>query len=150
MQPPPPPAGPPPQQPPQPPQPPQQPQQPQSAIALTLQGSVLTSNAITPKVTFNNWPVPASYGLNVIPVPPGPLRIHCYAQWMRQYGQATLDVDVPPGQTVPVFYAAPMHQFTTGAIGHTQQKRPGVAVFWAILGVPLLLVLLIIVLATAL
>ncbi len=97
---------------------------------------------VTPRVRINGWGVPASYGLNVIPVNPGHNRIECDNQWMRTYGQAAMDLDVRPGQHVPVFYATPLHQFTTGAIGHEKQKHPGLAVLLAILvGIPVVILL---------
>lgn len=120
---PPPPPGPPPSS--QPPPPPPA-QAPAGWVALTLQGSVMTSNMIAPKVRMNGHPVPASYGQNPILVHPGRIRVDISCQWLREYGQATLDIDVAPGQTVPVFYAAPLHQFTRGRIGHEKQPRPGV------------------------
>ncbi len=139
-----PPGGPPPQ--PQPPQP-QQPQQPPSSILLTLQGSVMTSNMITPAVTFNGYPVPARYGPQTIPVHPGPLQIDVHAQWLRRYGEATLQVDVPRGQQVPVFYAAPWHQFTSGSIGHQKQRRKGGLLGLALLAGVLAIAVLFVVLA---
>ncbi|MEG9224438.1 hypothetical protein [Aeromicrobium sp. Sec7.5] len=99
------------------------------AVALTVQGSVMTSNAITPSCRINGYPVKVRYGENLIPVPAGPARVDLSAQWLRTYGQAALEFQVQPGQTVPVFYAAPMHQFTTGTIGHAKVKRKGVVPF---------------------
>ena len=106
------------------PQPPQ-PGPPVGWIDLTIQGSVLTSNMIVPSVRLNGHPMPSKYGHSVYPVPPGPWRVELAAQWLRTYGQATLDLHVADGQTVPVFYAAPLHQFSSGRIGHEKQKRPG-------------------------
>lgn len=105
---------------------PQQPHQPPPAfVDLTLQGSVMTSSLVPPSVRVNGYPVPTSYGLNHVPVPPGPVRVDVSCQWMRTYGQATLTGTLGPGQRMPVFYAVPWHQFTRGAIGHEPQKRPG-------------------------
>lgn len=129
-----------------PPQPP-----PQSWIDLTIQGSALTSNMLTPTVTINGYPVPTSYGLQQIPMPPGPVHIEASAQWMRRYGQAQLDFTLNPGQRVPVFYAAPWHQFTDGSMGHVQQQRKGagamiamMAAIIAIIVLPLMLLLVLI------
>lgn len=124
-------------------QPPAQPG-PMGTIALTLQGSVMTSNMIVPSVTVNGYPVPTRYGRQDIPVHPGPVHIEASAQWLRTYGQASLDFTVQPGQVVPVFYAAPMHQFTTGSMGHEQQKRKGVGAFVGIMGGVLLLLVCVI------
>lgn len=98
-------------------------------IQLTLQGSMVSSSAVPPKVRLNGYPVATAYGVNALPVPAGRWRVEVHCQWLRQFGQAVLDVDVAPGQQVPVFYAAPLHQFTTGNIGFERQKRKGVALF---------------------
>ena len=124
-----------------------QPQQAMGAIALTIQGSVMTSSMIVPNARFNGYPVPTKYGLQNIPVPAGPLHIELEAQWMRTYGQAALDVNVQPGQVVPVFYAAPMHQFTTGNIGHVKQSRKGMGFFVGLMSVLGLIIVLSILLA---
>lgn len=101
-------------------------------LRIYLQGSFLTSSMITPTLTLNNQQVRASYGPNDYHVPAGQYHVGASAQWMRQYGQAALDVVVPPNQTVEVYYAAPMHQFTTGSMGFSKQRRKG-AVFMAVL-----------------
>lgn len=103
------------------------PQGPQGFINLTLQGNAAFRSFITPTVHIDGNLVAAQYGLNTIPVPPGRHHISVYGQWMRQYGQAEMDVDVAQGEYVPVFYAAPLHQFTTGSIGHEPQKTKGIA-----------------------
>ena len=123
------------------------PQQPALGyVHLTVQGSVMTSNVITPKAWVNGYPVRVQYGSNVIPVPGGPVRVELNNVWIRTYGQAALDFHLVAGQTVPVFYAAPVHQFTTGSIGHTKVKRKGVAALvialTLIIGVPLALFIL--------
>lgn len=120
---------------------------PPSSVLLTLQGSAMTSNMITPTVLFNGYRVPVRYGPQAIPVHPGPLQIDVHAQWLRRYGQATLRVDVPPGQQVPVFYAAPWHQFTSGSIGHQKQRRKGGALGLGILGAVLAIALLFVIVA---
>ena len=44
------------------------------------------------------------------------------------------------GTTVPGFYAATRHQFTTGSIGHVQQSRKGLGVMIAIVVAAVLLI----------
>jgi hypothetical protein len=140
---------PPPGPPPQPAQPQQPPaQQPVGWLNLTLQGSVMTSSMITPMVKINGYLVKASYGPNVIPVYAGPTRVDIEAQWLKTYGQASLETVVPEGHTVNVFYAAPMHQFARGNIGYEKQKRPGVAAFLAIIAAVLVVVLGVVVLTS--
>ncbi len=101
---------------------------PPGFINLTIQGNVLTSSMITPSVVLDGHPIPAQYGLNLIPVIPGRHHVHVYGEWMRRYGQADIQLDVPVGQHVPVFYRAPFHQFTTGNIGHVPQPMKGLGV----------------------
>jgi hypothetical protein len=110
-------------------------------LRFHVQGSVLTSSMITPTVLINNQVVKASYGPNDYFLPAGLYRVSAYAQWMRQYGQAALDVAVHPGQTVETFYAAPLHQFTTGSMGFTKQSRKGLGLFLGLMAVVLVFVL---------
>jgi hypothetical protein len=96
-----------------------------SWLRLTLQGSPFTSSMITPAVTVNGYRVVAHYGENLVPVWAGPNRVEVSCRWLMRFGEATLQLDVPPGAQVPVFYASPLHQFSKGAIGLERQKRPG-------------------------
>jgi hypothetical protein len=123
------------------PAPPEPGQQPMGWLRLTLQGSPMTSSIITPAVTVNGWRVPASYGDNVIPVHAGPNRVEVSCQWLWRFGEAALDTDVPAGGQMAVYYAAPMHQLSRGAIGNERQKRPGMPGFALMLGVVLVLVI---------
>ncbi|GAA1514653.1 hypothetical protein [Kribbella lupini] len=116
-------------------QPPQyQPQAPMGMLHLTIQGSMMTSTMVPPTVHLNGYPVRVKFGRNDIPVFAGPLHIDVHSQWMRTFGQAALDCTIHPNQAVPVFYAAPYHQFTTGSIGHTKVKRKGLDVLLALVG----------------
>jgi hypothetical protein len=102
-------------------------------LRVHLQGSVMTSSMITPTLLINGQPVKASYGPNDFILPAGPYHVSAYGQWMRQYGQAALDVALYPGQTTEVFYAAPLHQFTTGSMGFTKQPRRGLGLLIGLL-----------------
>jgi len=117
-------------------------------LRLTLQGSVMTSSLLTPAVTINGYRVPARYGENVIPVHAGPTRVDVSCQWLVRFGEATLETTVPEGGQVLAWYAAPMHQFSRGAIGYERQKRPGVVGFVVGLVLVLLVVLVITLAAT--
>lgn len=108
---------------------------PMGAVDLTIQGSVMTSNMITPTVVINGHHIGAHYGWQRITVPAGPVHVDAFAQWTRTYGQASLDFQLAAGQCVPVFYAAPMHQFSTGSIGHVRQQRKGMGPFLIIMAV---------------
>lgn len=120
---------------------------PMGALHFTVQGSAFTSNMIPPTLHLNGYPVPVKYGLNVIPMPAGPVHVEVYSQWMRQYGQASLDCTVQPNQVVPVFYASPFHQFTTGSIGHEKVKRKGIGAIYGLIGFVFAVIALVILLA---
>ncbi|PWD51841.1 hypothetical protein C8046_15505 [Serinibacter arcticus] len=116
-------------------------------IDLTVQGSFMTRSFIAPTVWVNGHVLKSEYGSRLVPVPAGPVRVDVQCSWMRTYGQASLSFTAGPGQTVPVFYASPMHQFTTGNIGHTKQTHKGMALMWSIFGFVIAMGLLSIVLA---
>lgn len=118
----------------------------QGTIRLTLQGNVMTSG-LTPTVHVSGHRVNARFGTMDVPVWAGRNRVDVHTQWMRQYGQASLEVDVPPGGIVPVHYAVPWHQFARGAIGTEKQTRPGLGVFALVMGLVIGLPLLVIVMA---
>lgn len=118
-------------------QPMQQPFQPDASLKFTVQGNALTSNLLAPTFTIDGYPAPAPSGggSTHIPIMSGPHRLEVYSQWMRRYGQASLDVVIPPRTEVEVFYAPPWHQFTTGSMGLQPQKRQGVGCLVGLLAV---------------
>ena len=120
-----------------------------AAIKFTVQGSVLTSNLVPPTLTIDGHPAPSASGgsSTVIPVPSGTHHLEAYSQWLRSYGQAALDVQIPPQSQVEVFYAPPYHQFTGGAMGVTPQPRKGMGCLVGIFAGLLVIVLLIVILA---
>ena len=142
------PQGPPTSQPPSQPQPlpqsfPQSPPQ-QGTIRLTLQGNELTAGWVTPTVVVSGHRLNSRFGTMDVPVWAGPNRVDVSTQWMREYGQASLEVVVRPGEVVPVFYAVPWHRFTTGSIGSTKQPRKGVVPM--VVGIAVLLLALVLLL----
>jgi hypothetical protein len=98
---------------------------PQGTIQVTVQGGALTVGLVPPTVLVNGHRLSSAFGTMDVPVWAGRNRVDAHAQWMRRYGEASLEFDVAPGQTVPVFYAAPWHQFTHGSMGFEKQKRRG-------------------------
>jgi len=109
-------------------------QQATGHLRVHLQGSVMTSSMITPTLLINGQPVKASYGPNDFVLPAGPYHMSAQGQWMRQYGQAALDVALYPGQATDVLYAALLHQFTAGSMGFTKQPRRGLGFVIGLLG----------------
>lgn len=101
---------------------------PPGYLRINLQGNRMLT-MITPSVQVNGYPVPAQFGPNVVPMPPGVHTVSAHAQWMWSYGQASQQVQVAPGQTVDVYYAAPVLTFMRGAMGFTKQKVPGLVPF---------------------
>ncbi len=94
-------------------------------LALTVQGSALTSGFFTPKVFVDGYPVPVAFGTTPIPLVPGRHRVDVHTWWLLRYGEASIEVDVAPGGVVPVFYAVPWHQLSSGSIGFLPQQRKG-------------------------
>jgi hypothetical protein len=127
---------------------PQQPFQPDATLKFTVQGNVMTSNLVPPTLSIDGYPAPASAGggSTLIPIMSGPHRLKVHSQWLRRYGQASLDVVIHPRTQLEVFYAPPFHQFTIGALGLAPQQRRGlgclIGLVVAIVAVPLLIVLL--------
>lgn len=120
-----------------------------AALRITVQGSFLTSNMVPPKVTLDGWPVQASVSApSTIPVPSGRHHLEASSQWLREYGQASLDVDVQPHTTLDVYYAPPWHQFTRGSMGLEPQKRKGLGSMIIIAVVIIVVIVLIAVLGS--
>lgn len=113
---------------------PPQAQQQIAYLDLTVQGSRMTSNVIPPNVWVNGHLLTPEYGRRQVPVPAGPVRVDAEVQWTKKFGQASMGFQAQPGQTIPVFYAAPMHVFAKGNIGHVKQSRPGAWVMWVMSG----------------
>lgn len=112
---------------------------PMAYLDLTVQGNRFTSSMIAPHVTVNGHPLKQEYGYRRVPVPAGPVRIDVECRWTKTYGQASMSLDLAPGQAVPVFYAAPATVFSKGKIGHEKQSRAGMWVLLAILGIAVVL-----------
>lgn len=119
-------------------------------LDLTVQGNRFTSSMIPPDVTVNGRLLVPAYGRRQIPVPAGRVRVDAVCTWTKRFGEASLEVDVAPGQTVPVFYVAPMHVFAKGSIGHVPQRRRGVMPFVALLSAIVVVPVLIAVVAAVL
>jgi hypothetical protein len=104
-----------------------------SVLRVNVQGSWLSG--MKPSVKINGYLVACKWGPTDFQMPPGRHRVSASAQWMRTYGQAELDVDLPPGQVVEVFYASPPTQFQRGSMGLTRRSRVGTWVFAGVLAV---------------
>jgi hypothetical protein len=93
---------------------------------------------ISPRGEVNGYPVGLRWGSNIINVPPGVHHVKIYMPWLWRFGQAEVTVDNRSYPAPPIHYAAPYVNFGAGAIGLAPVKNPGLGVFLAVLGIPLL------------
>ena len=78
-----------------------------------------------PSVRVDGAELVRAWGKQLAPVAPGQHFVEIHTRYLWPIGRASLQVFVQPGQTVPVFYKAPTLVWLKGAIGHEQQKAPG-------------------------
>jgi len=114
-------------------------------LRVNIQGSVMTSSFVPPTLLINNQVVRSSYGPNDYVLPAGQYHVSAYAQWMRRYGDAALDLVLQPGHAVEVFYAAPYNQFSSGSMGFAKQPRKGIGLLVGLLGGVMFFILLMLV-----
>jgi hypothetical protein len=98
---------------------------------------------VKPVIEINGQRVPAVWGRNTIPVPPGRYHVHVHTPYFLppKVGNADLPVDVHPGQTVELEYRSPLIVFFQGALGTPPQQYPGMAVTIGLYAVLAVLVL---------
>jgi len=91
------------------------------AVTVTLPwtlGVKLKTNVIVDGVRMVN-----AAGRNVYPLSPGRHMLSCEVNYGGStFGQTDLAVDIVPGQTTEVFYAAPVSQRQQGRIGFTPME----------------------------
>jgi hypothetical protein len=123
--------------------PPQQ-GQPGSAIAVTAKFLPLAFffYFVKPVVEINGYRVPAVWGRNMIPVPPGRHQVHVHTPYFlpSRVGPADVTVDVAAGQLVELEYRSPLVVFLGGALGAPPQKYPGMVAMIVLYAVLALLV----------
>ena len=98
---------------------------PTGIIRLTIQGSVMTSNMITPTCRINGHPVPTRYGAQDLTVWAGPNHPRSEAQWMRTpwTGCDRCRRRARPGRRGLLCRATA--SVRAGNIGLVKQSRPG-------------------------
>lgn len=113
-------------------QPPQQPNRPPSGpppgyLAMNFRYlGWFWQMGMSPLLWIDDWPVPALFGEQVIPIAPGRHRIKAKSQYLFAFGLAEQEIDVAPGQRVELHYSQPMFTFLKGRMGATQQKMPAI------------------------
>ena len=83
---------------------------------------------IKPKIFVNGHEVAASWGRNVIPMPPGQHQLHVYVPYFLppKVGPADLSVPVQAGAPpVELEYRAPVWAFSRGSLGPPPQQYNG-------------------------
>ena len=96
---------------------------------------------ITPRLTIDGYPAPAQWGPNAYPVAPGRHLVTGSANYLWEFGTAEQVVEINPGQSVDLHYSPPLITFIGGRMGFSEQPRPGTAVFWVIIAIPILIFL---------
>ena len=114
---------------------------PPGVVRLTVRGH----GPFVPTVQVNGRLVTVRWGAQDLVVPPGPTVVEAPVTAAVDHGHARLQVDVPPGAVVPVFYAPPWSRFMRGSMGTEPQRMPGRWVVapaaLVVLAVPLLVAL---------
>jgi hypothetical protein len=109
-------------------------------INLTIQGSASFLALKPVRVRVDGRPVTTVRGRNLIPVPAGLHHVNVQIWIPYIVGQADIEVEVPAGQTVAVWYAAP-RSISDGAIGLEPQKHPDSWMYPAMMAMALLVVI---------
>lgn len=115
---------------------------PRGEIVLNLRKPFGAMGMISPSATIDGFPVTVQWGRNAIPAPIGVRHVSVAAHYLWTYGRASRPVTVEPGRPVEAFYSPPLLTFIGGAMGLTEQRRPGakaLIVMLVILGALLLL-----------
>lgn len=78
-----------------------------------------------PRVYIDGSALSATYGPNEVKVEPGHHTVRVESVRKRTYGLAAMEVEVPLGRTVDVYYAGPFgKRVEHGNIGLVEQQRP--------------------------
>lgn len=78
-----------------------------------------------PGLAVDGQEMKLKWGQQQVPIAPGQHHVEMWTRYITKMGSATLPVNVMPGQTVPLFYAAPTIMFLKGALAHQPVKVPG-------------------------
>jgi hypothetical protein len=99
---------------------------------------------IKPKISINGYEVPAMWGRNVVPMPPGQHHVHVHVPYFLppKVGPADMTVTAEADQVVDLEYRAPLWTFSRGSLGPPPQKYNGVWINVAILVAALLIICL--------
>lgn len=121
--------------------------QSQLVVNLRKPFGLLADQMVSPRIRINGHQAPARWGQNVFPTHSGHHRIDCASSYLWEYGHQSMDLDVPPGQSVEVHYTGPVMTFGSGKMGFTEQPRPGFVAWLVVISIPVLLLVIIVIAA---
>jgi hypothetical protein len=105
-------------------------------LRLTVQSTLLGRQALGVRARVDGVPVPVQHGENVIPVPAGTHRVEASTLLTGGSGDVSVEVDVPAGGEVALWYAPSFNQAIAGRIGDRPQRPAGT---WFVVLVALIL-----------
>ncbi|WP_043812156.1 hypothetical protein, partial [Allokutzneria albata] len=96
-----------------------------------------------PTLVINGHAREVEWGQVPVDLPAGQHNIQVSFFYLgKPRGVARATIPVQPGQVQPVFYRAPAHIMTGGALGPVRPATPGIGMTWAMMGVLFALLLL--------
>jgi len=95
-------------------------------IRLTVQGSLIGRSRFGVRCRVDGEPVTvAQHGETRLPVAAGRHRVEVFKVFTGEYGNATVDVDVPAHGEAPAYYAPPIDLWGAGRMGPVPQQPSG-------------------------
>ena len=103
-------------------------------LRVTVQDTLLGRPRLTgPYLQIDGDPVPVAFGENEITVHAGRHDVRASMSFGWPFGAASLDVDVPDGGAVDVWYAPSFSYYVKGRIG-TEPQQPAGSWFVVLVG----------------
>lgn len=100
----------------------------------------------SPRVLLDGYQLPVQWGTSAVPVHPGRHQLRCAVSYLYEYGSASTELEIRPGQDTQLHYTSPVWAFSPGGLGPEPQPRRGwpglIAVLAVIVAIPVLVVLL--------
>ena len=94
-------------------------------LRLTVQSTLLGRPASGVRARVNGEPVPVQHGENLIPLPAGLHRLEASTFLTGGSGDVSIEVDVPAGGELALWYAPSFNQGISGRIGYRPQPPAG-------------------------
>ncbi len=94
-------------------------------LRLTVQSSLIGRPRFGVRARVDGEPVPVQHGSNVIALPAGRHQVEVFMVLVREYGNATAQVEVPAHGEAALWYAPPFEYYVSGRIGPEPQRAAG-------------------------